>query len=135
MLKADPESNGEEGHITKMFKGRKNFELISIDSTEKQNTNALIHDIRKQVLIKELGKKRGIGRAIYHTASITRTIRRTRVRRKGGALAQTDRHRRCRFHFLEQYFPTYISDTFTAEMEDELDDIANGTREYVKDLE
>src|SRR5581483_2595122 len=36
--------------------------------------------------------------------------------------------------FLEENFPTYISDTFTAEMEDELDDIANGTREYVKTL-
>ena len=36
--------------------------------------------------------------------------------------------------FLEENFPTYIGDTFTAEMEDELDDIANGKREYVKTL-
>ncbi len=36
--------------------------------------------------------------------------------------------------FLEDNFPTYISDTFTAEMEDELDDIAGGRREYEKTL-
>jgi DNA topoisomerase-1 len=36
--------------------------------------------------------------------------------------------------FLEANFADYISDTFTAEMEDKLDDIANGTREYVKTL-
>jgi DNA topoisomerase I len=32
--------------------------------------------------------------------------------------------------FLENNFENYISDTFTAEMEDELDDIAAGKREY-----
>jgi DNA topoisomerase-1 len=36
--------------------------------------------------------------------------------------------------FLEQNFMQYISDTFTAEMETELDDIAAGEREYVKTL-
>jgi DNA topoisomerase-1 len=36
--------------------------------------------------------------------------------------------------FLEDHFANYISDTFTAEMEDELDDIAMGKREYVKTL-
>jgi DNA topoisomerase-1 len=36
--------------------------------------------------------------------------------------------------FLETNFGEYISDTFTAEMEDELDDIANGKREYAKTL-
>jgi DNA topoisomerase-1 len=36
--------------------------------------------------------------------------------------------------FLENNFAEYISDTFTAEMEDKLDDIANGDREYIKTL-
>jgi len=36
--------------------------------------------------------------------------------------------------FLEENFPSYISDTFTAEMEDELDEIAEGKREYAKTL-
>ena len=35
---------------------------------------------------------------------------------------------------MEKNFPAYISDTFTAEMENNLDDIAGGTREYAKTL-
>jgi DNA topoisomerase-1 len=34
--------------------------------------------------------------------------------------------------FLENNFANYISDTFTAEMEDSLDDIADGKKEYLK---
>ena len=36
--------------------------------------------------------------------------------------------------FLEEHFADYISDDFTSEMEDELDDIANGDRAYKKTL-
>jgi DNA topoisomerase-1 len=36
--------------------------------------------------------------------------------------------------FLEKHFADYIGDTFTSEMEDELDDIAEGKRTYVKTL-
>ncbi len=36
--------------------------------------------------------------------------------------------------FLEQNFPSYISDSFTAEMENELDEIASGERTYEKTL-
>ena len=36
--------------------------------------------------------------------------------------------------FLEKHFYKYISDSFTAEMEDELDEIADGEREYEKTL-
>ena len=36
--------------------------------------------------------------------------------------------------FLEENFDKYISDSFTAEMEDELDEIASGKREYAKTL-
>ena len=36
--------------------------------------------------------------------------------------------------FLENNFAKYISDTFTAEMEDELDEISRGEREYEKTL-
>ena len=36
--------------------------------------------------------------------------------------------------FLEDNFPSYISDSFTAEMEDELDEIASGDRTYLKTL-
>jgi DNA topoisomerase-1 len=36
--------------------------------------------------------------------------------------------------FIEDHFTDYISDTFTAEMENELDEIAEGKREYEKTL-
>ena len=36
--------------------------------------------------------------------------------------------------FLEKNFANYISDTFTAEMEDEFDEISRGEREYEKTL-
>ena len=36
--------------------------------------------------------------------------------------------------FLEENFAKYISDTFTAEMEDELDEISRGERDYEKTL-
>jgi DNA topoisomerase-1 len=36
--------------------------------------------------------------------------------------------------WLEENFPKYVSDTFTAEMEDELDEIARGEREYTETL-
>jgi DNA topoisomerase-1 len=36
--------------------------------------------------------------------------------------------------FLEKNFPDYINDTFTASMEDNLDGIARGEKEYVKTL-
>jgi DNA topoisomerase-1 len=36
--------------------------------------------------------------------------------------------------WLEEHFPTYVSDTFTAEMENELDEIARGERGYTETL-
>ena len=36
--------------------------------------------------------------------------------------------------WLEEHFAEYISDSFTAEMEDELDEIARGEREYLKTM-
>jgi DNA topoisomerase-1 len=37
--------------------------------------------------------------------------------------------------WLEEHFPEYVSDTFTAEMEDELDEIARGERGYEATLQ
>src|SRR3990167_8260909 len=36
--------------------------------------------------------------------------------------------------WLEEHFPEYVSDTFTAEMENELDEIARGERGYTETL-
>jgi DNA topoisomerase-1 len=83
-------------------------------------------------LIKEL-EARGIGRPSTY-ASIMRTIEdRGYVRKENKTLFPTDVGEVVS-DFLEKYFANYISDTFTAEMEDELDEISRGEREYEKTL-
>ena len=83
-------------------------------------------------LVKEL-EKRGIGRPSTY-ASIIKTLHdRKYVERDNRSLKPTDTGEVVST-FLEKNFMNYISDSFTAEMEDELDDIADGKREYVKTL-
>ncbi len=83
-------------------------------------------------LIKEL-EARDIGRPSTY-ASIMKTLEdREYVRKEGKTLFPTDVGDVVS-SFLENNFANYISDTFTAEMEDELDDIATGKREYLKTL-
>ncbi|MFZ3011798.1 MAG: type I DNA topoisomerase [Minisyncoccia bacterium] len=83
-------------------------------------------------LVKEL-ESRGIGRPSTY-ASIMRTIEdRGYVRKENKTLFPTDTGEVVS-DFLEAHFANYISDTFTAEMEDELDEISRGEREYEKTL-
>jgi DNA topoisomerase-1 len=128
-LKADPESTGEEVTLPKCVKDEK-LDLISIDSQAKQTQPPGRYT--EAGLIKEL-EKRGIGRPSTY-ASITRTIEdRGYVEKEGRSLKPTDTGDVVS-SFLEENFPTYISDTFTAEMENELDEIATGERTYEKTL-
>ena len=128
-LKADPESTGEEVNLPKCAKDEK-LDLISIDSLAKQTQPPARYT--EAGLIKEL-EKRGIGRPSTY-ASITRTIEtRGYVEKEGRSLRPTDTGDVVS-SFLEENFPTYISDTFTAEMENELDEIATGERTYIKTL-
>lgn len=83
-------------------------------------------------LVKEL-EKRGIGRPSTY-ASIIRTIEtRGYVEKEGRALKPTDTGIVVS-DFLSEHFGTYVSDTFTAEMENELDEIARGERDYAATL-
>jgi DNA topoisomerase-1 len=128
-LKADPESTGEEVNLPKCAKDE-NLDLVSIDSQAKQTQPPARYT--EAGLIKEL-EKRGIGRPSTY-ASITRTIEtRGYVEKEGRSLKPTDTGDVVS-SFLEENFPTYISDTFTAEMENELDEIATGERTYEKTL-
>ena len=128
-LKADPDARGEDVELPKVIKGDE-LKVEDISAEEKQTTPPPRYT--EAGLIKEL-EKRGIGRPSTY-ASIMRTLdARGYVVKEGRSLKPTDTGDVVST-FLEEYFPTYISDTFTAEMEDELDDIANGTREYVKTL-
>ncbi len=128
-LKADPESRGEEVTLPKCEKGE-SIKLISIDSIEKATEPPPRYT--EAGLIKEL-EKRGIGRPSTY-ASITKTIEdRGYVEKLNKSLKPTDTGDVVS-SFLEENFPTYISDGFTAEMENELDEIANGDRTYLKTL-
>jgi DNA topoisomerase-1 len=124
-LKADPESVGEEVNLPKVTKGE-TLDLVSIDCLEKQTQPPPRYT--EAGLIKEL-EKRGIGRPSTY-ASISKTIEdRGYVSKENKSLKPTDTGDVVS-SFLEENFPSYISDSFTAEMEDKLDDIATGTRKY-----
>jgi DNA topoisomerase-1 len=128
-LRADPEARGEDVELPKVNKGDE-LKIEDISAEEKWTTPPPRYT--EAGLIKEL-EKRGIGRPSTYAAIMRTLDARGYVVKEGRSLKPTDTGDVVS-SFLEEYFPTYISDTFTAEMEDELDDIANGTREYVKTL-
>lgn len=128
-LKADPEAVGDEINLPKVAKGE-SLDLKSVAADEKQTQPPSRYT--EAGLVKEL-EKRGIGRPSTY-ASICKTIEdRGYVERENRSLKPTDTGDVVST-FLEAYFPSYISDDFTANMENQLDEIANGERSYVKTL-
>lgn len=128
-MKADPESENETLILPQTAKGEA-LELLSVDSLAKQTQPPPRYT--EAGLIKEL-EKRGIGRPSTY-ASISKTIEdRGYVAKENKSLKPTDTGDVVS-SFLEANFPSYISDSFTAEMENELDEIASGERTYEKTL-
>ncbi len=83
-------------------------------------------------LIKEL-EKRGIGRPSTYASIMNTIIERGYVEKDGRTLLPTDTGDLVS-SFLEEHFTEYIGDDFTSEMENELDEIADGKRTYLKTL-
>jgi DNA topoisomerase I len=79
-------------------------------------------------LVKEL-EKRGIGRPSTYASIIKTLEERGYIEKINKAIHPTDTGEVVS-SFLEQQFEHYISDSFTAEMEDKLDEIAHGKRDY-----
>jgi DNA topoisomerase I len=128
-LMADPRARGEDVELPKIEKGS-DLGLISINRHDKHTEPP--NRYTEAGLIKEL-EKRGIGRPSTY-ASIMKTLaERGYVEKQGKTLIPTDTGDVVS-SFLEQNFTKYISDSFTAEMENELDEIALGKREYTKTL-
>ncbi|HEY0908520.1 MAG TPA: type I DNA topoisomerase [Candidatus Paceibacterota bacterium] len=128
-LAVDPGARGEDVELPKVVAGEK-LELVSLESLEKQTEPPGRYS--EAGLIKEL-EKRGIGRPSTY-ASILRTIEeREYITKENKALKPTDTGDVVS-SFLEENFGNYISDTFTAEMEDKLDLIADGSAKYEKTL-
>ncbi|MEI7765266.1 MAG: type I DNA topoisomerase [bacterium] len=128
-LKVDRDARGEDVELPKVEKNEK-LNLLNLNNQERFTEPPGRYS--EAGLVKEL-EARGIGRPSTY-ASIMKTLEdREYVRKEGRTLFPTDVGDVVS-SFLEANFANYISDTFTAEMEDELDEIANGDREYVKTL-
>lgn len=128
-LSVDSDARGEDIELPEVKKGEK-LKLLNISSTEKFTEPP--NRYSEAGLIKEL-EARDIGRPSTY-ASIMKTLEdRGYVRKEGRTLFPTDVGDVVS-SFLENNFANYISDTFTAEMEDELDEISRGERKYEKTL-
>ncbi len=128
-LAADKDAQSEEIQIPNLTKGE-NLKLMIIESQKKQTEPPGRYT--EAGLVKEL-EKREIGRPSTY-ASIIKTINdRGYVTKEGKTLFPTATGEVVST-FLENNFTKYISDTFTAEMENELDEIAEGKKIYEKVL-
>lgn len=124
-LLADPGAKGEDVLLPKV-KALDPLALLNLNNEEKQTQPP--NRYSEAGLIKEL-EKRGIGRPSTYASIIETIVVRGYVEKDGRTLKPTDTGDVVST-FLENNFEKYISDTFTAEMEDELDQIADGKREY-----
>ncbi len=128
-LAVDTDARGEDVELPEMEIGQE-LKLLELKDIEKATVPPGRYT--EAGLVKEL-EARGIGRPSTY-ASIMRTIEeRGYVNKEGRTLFPTDTGDVVS-SFLEDNFAEYISDTFTADMEDKLDDISNGDREYEKTL-
>ncbi|MHB8651956.1 MAG: type I DNA topoisomerase [Minisyncoccota bacterium] len=128
-LLADPDARGEDVELPEMKKDD-SLKLRSLDTIKKQTEPPTRYS--EAGLVKEL-EKRGIGRPSTYASIIKTIIDRGYVLKDGRSLKPTDTGDVVST-FLETHFAEYISDSFTAEMEDELDEIATGKRNYAKTL-
>ena len=128
-LKADPRARGEDTEVPKLAKGDMlSCKSVDIEAKQTQPPNRYT----EAGLIKEL-EKRGIGRPSTYASIMNTIVQRGYVEKEGRTLIPTDTGDVVST-FLEEHFADYISDDFTSEMEDELDEIATGDRTYLKTL-
>ena len=128
-LALDTRARGEDVELPKLA-AKDPLTLLSLSGDEKQTTPP--NRYTEAGLIKEL-EKRGIGRPSTY-ASIMKTIAdRGYVEKQGRTLMPTATGMVVS-GWLEDNFAEYISDSFTATMEDELDEIARGERGYSETL-
>lgn len=124
-LKVDPLARGEDVELPQV-KIKDTLDLLKMNTEAKQTQPPTRYS--EASLIKEL-EKRGLGRPSTY-ATITKTLYdRGYVEKINKALHPTDTGEAVS-SFLENHFEKYISDDFTAKMENNLDDIAEGKETY-----
>lgn len=126
-LKVDPDGKGEDINLPKLNKDD-NLTLKAINYFSKETTPP--NRYSEASLIKEL-EKRDIGRPSTYASIISTIEDRGYVEKINKALHPTDTGEVVS-DFLEENFAKYISDDFTKEMENELDEIADGKLTYIK---
>ena len=129
-LACDVKARGEDTELPKLVNGE-SLTLVSLAADEKQTEPP--NRYTEAGLVKEL-EKRGIGRPSTY-ASIMKTIQDRGYAVKEGRTLTPTATGMVVSGWLEEHFADYISDSFTAEMEDELDEIARGERGYEPTLE
>ncbi|HVM73439.1 MAG TPA: type I DNA topoisomerase [Candidatus Paceibacterota bacterium] len=128
-LAADPDARGEDVELPKVTAGER-LSLTAMHREAKETQPPARYS--EAGLVKEL-EKRGIGRPSTYASIIKTLTDRGYVDKQGRTLMPTATGDVVST-FIETYFTDYISDTFTAGMEDQLDEIADGKREYAKTL-
>lgn len=128
-LAADTDAQGEEVQIPQLSENE-SLKLLNIEGQGKQTEPPGRYT--EAGLVKEL-EKREIGRPSTYASIIKTIIDRGYVTKEGKTLHPTDTGDVVST-FLENNFSEYISDSFTAEMENKLDEIADGKRQYEKML-
>ncbi|MES2437152.1 MAG: type I DNA topoisomerase [Patescibacteria group bacterium] len=128
-LAADPAARQDDVELPKVTVGEK-LNLIDLKTEEKETQPPSRYS--EAGLVKEL-EKRGIGRPSTYASIIKTIVDRGYVEKDGKTLKPTDTGDVVST-FLEANFNEYISDSFTAEMEDDLDEISRGENQYLKVL-
>lgn len=128
-LAADPTAKSDDVELPKFEEGQKlKLEKISHEQKATEPPNRY----SEAGLVKEL-EKRGIGRPSTYAAIIQTLLTRGYVDKIERSLKPTDTGEVVS-EFLENHFKNIVSDSFTAEMEENLDEIARGEKEYTKTL-
>ena len=128
-FKADTDASGQE-IVLPIFEKNEQMVCTDIQSTEKQTIPPPRYS--EAGLVKEL-ESRGIGRPSTYASTIKTLIDRQYVEKEQRALVPT-KLGDVVSSFVEENFETYISDSFTADMEETLDYIAVGEKEYANTL-
>ncbi len=128
-LRADPGARGEDVELPKVKAGDP-LTLTELEKIGKMTEPPARYS--EAALVKAL-EERGIGRPSTYASIISTLQDRGYVESESKSLKPTDTGDVVST-FLEENFGKYISDTFTAEMETKLDDIATGDAKYVKTL-
>jgi len=128
-LLADPRARGDDVELPHLEEG---VALTRGEIVSEEKATTPPNRYTEAGLVKEL-EKRGIGRPSTYASIMKNLVDRAYVEKQGKTLIPTATGDVVST-FLENNFAQYISDSFTSEMEDELDEIATGEREYGKTL-